>query len=184
MKKNKFTILFLVLAVLLMTVLNVFSWMKTAEREEKISGLESEIEKFKDDYFTLDANLISLNELNLMLSKELELYRNPDHRAFFLQAIHPLADDATAVLIWNKKDHSVLFSCEGLPKASDKSIYHLWALRNGKYFPVISLPRLLSSSFIKLETTIDSAEGFIITLEESGKNPPSVPSETYLSGNL
>jgi hypothetical protein len=183
-KNNKFTLLILVLSVLLMAVLNIYSWMKSSEREEKISGLESEIEKWKDDYFTLDANLISLNDLNVMLTKELELYRNPDNRAFFLQAIHALAEDAKAILIWNKKDYSILFSCEGLPKVSEKSNYQLWVLRNGKYFPVINLPRLLSSGFIKLETIIESADGFIITLEESSKNPPSVPSETYLSGNL
>lgn len=184
MKKNKFTILFLVLAVLLMAILNIFSFMKSSESEEKITQLESEIEKMQDDYLTLDANLISLNELNVMLSKELELFRNPDNRAFFLKAIHPLADSSKAILIWNKKDQSVLFSCEGLPKVSEKSNYQLWVLRGGKYFPVIALPRILSGSFIKLDCIIKSAEGFIISLEEAGKNPPAVPSETYLSGNL
>lgn len=167
-----------------MAISNIFSWQKNKENENAILNLENEIEKLNDDYLTLDANLVSLNDLNMAFSKELEMFRNPDNKTYFLNPIHPLANDSKAILIWNQKDKSILFSCEGLPKTSDETNYQLWALRSGKYFPVAVLPQILSGNFIKLKGTTDKAEGFFITLEEMGKLNESSPSETYLSGSL
>lgn len=184
MKSKNITIIFLSLTIVALAVSNIFSWQKNKENENTILNLENEMEKLNDDYLTLDANLVSLNDLNVTLSNELEMFRHPDNRAFFFNAIHPLAKESKAILVWNKKDKSIIFSCEGLPKASDETNYQLWVLRSGKYFPVAVLPQILSGNFIKLNSTTDQAEGFIITLEESGKLNESNPSETYLSGSL
>lgn len=184
MKSKNLTIIFLSLTIVALAISNIFSWQKNLDNENKIIQLEEENEKLNDDYLTLDANLVSLNDLNVAFTREVEMFRNPDNKTYFLNPIHALAKDAKAILIWNKKDKSFLFSCEGLPTTSDETNYQLWVLISGKYFPVAVLPQILSGNFIKLNGTTNQAEGFIITLEESGKLDESNPSETYLSGNL
>jgi hypothetical protein len=183
-KNKNLTIIFLSVLIVALTIFNIFSWQKNNENENTILNLKNEMEKLNDDYLTLDANLVSLNDLNVILANELEVFRNPDNKIYFLNGIHPLAKEAKAILIWNKKDKTILFSSEGLPKVSDKTHYQLWALRNGKNFPIIALPRILSGNFIKLDITTEWADGFIITLEESGALNELNPSETYLSGSL
>lgn len=184
MKNKRLPIIFLISTIIVSAILNIYFWKKNKENENELAELKSEIEKLNDDYLTLDANLVSLNDLNVAFSREVEMFRNPDNKTYFLNAIHPLAKDSKAILIWNQKDKSILLSCEGLPKISDKTQYQLWALRGGKYYPVIDLPRILNGNFLDLETITEKAETYIITLEEAGENSSSIPSETYLSGSL
>ena len=184
MKNKNLTIIFLSLTIVVLTTLTIFYWQKNNENESAILNLKNEIEKLSDDYLTLDANLVSLNDLNLILTNELEMFRNPDNKIFFLNGIHPLAKESKAILIWNKKDKTILFSSEGLPQVSEKTHYQLWVLRNGKNFPIIALPRILSGNFVKLDITTEMPDGFIITHEESGALNELNPSKTYLSGSL
>jgi hypothetical protein len=182
-KNKNLIILLLVLAIAILAGVNIYSSKSNSETEEKIIQLQKDLEILKDDYLMLDANLISLNDLNVHLTAEVNMFRNPDIKTFIILSNDIFFEGTKVIVCWNKKDFSIMVSAEQLPKLEDKQFFQLWALSNGKYIKAKSIPASMNGNFIKLEAKISLAETFILTIENSNENTAPSLEKPYLSEN-
>lgn len=147
-----------------------FMWSNDAAlKQEEIANLKNKIEKAEDDYLALDVTMISLNDLNVHMGKELEMFRNPDNKIFFLKSKTILSKEASGILCWNKKDFSIQLSVESLPEKEKNEQYYLWGFTNNKTMGLGALPSGINSNFYPLKITFRDPVKFAITLEEKGK---------------
>jgi hypothetical protein len=180
--KNQLLItrIFGLLALSIAVILFFMRSNDAALMQKEISDLKNEIAKAEDDYLALDATMISLNDLNVHMGKELEMFRNPDNRMFFLKSNTVLSKEATGILCWNKKDFSIQLSVESLPEKEKDEHYYLWAFTNNKTIGLGALPSGINSNFYPLKITFRDPVKFAITLEEKGKEVIFNSSNLYL----
>lgn len=183
MKKTKISILLFVLSIAILATLSIIFWQEHQISRDEAEKLKKENEKLQDDYLTLDASLISLNELNVHMSKELEMFRNPANRIFFLSSADLVLEETRSIICWNRKTGAILISVENFPEIPSDKKAILWAEINGKMISLGVLPKGLNSNFIQLEFTATNAENFLISLENSTEKPIAVPQSPYLTGN-
>ncbi len=183
-KKNNIP-LYLTLAVTAsLALLFLFTFQSKNENEKQLGEMKTEMEKLKEDYLTLDATMISLNDLNVHMGKELAMFRNPDFKTVFLTQNHPMADGSKAIICWNKIDKSVMIAADHLPEKDGDKDFQLWAIVNGKPVDMGVLPVEMNGNFIVLPSTIDNPQAFAITLENKGGSTVPTMEQMYLAGNL
>lgn len=183
MKKQKISILLLVLFIAVLATVSIVFWQENQISREEVERLKAENEKLQEDYLTLDASLISLNDLNVHMSKELEMFRNPDNRIFFLGSEELFWENSRAILCWNPTEKSLFIAVENFPDLPKDSRWQLWSVSNNELLSLGPLPKGVNSNFIKMEVPVEKADHFIISLEKSGNMQVVNPSLPYLTGN-
>lgn len=152
--------------------------------ETEIASMKNEAEKWKEDYLTLDATAIALNDLNVHMGKELDMFRNPDFKTVFLASSETDSEKGKIIICWNKNDGSVMIAVESIPDKPDEMDYQLWAIVDGKPMDMGVLAEESNGNFSVLETKVENPQAFAITLEKKGGSPVPTLENLFLAGNL
>jgi len=183
-KNKNLIIILLVFAIAILAGVNIYSWQNNSKNATRIAELENDLEKLQDDYLMLDANLISLNDLNVHLTNEVKMFRNPDVKTFILSSNEVFFEEGKVIVCWNKKDFSIFVSSEQLPKLESNQFFQLWSMNNNNYIKVETIPASMNGNFIKLDSEIAFTTGFILTIENDSKKTVPSLEKPYLSENL
>lgn len=183
-KKNNLPLYITLAVAASFALLFLFTFQAKNEMEKQLADVKSQLEKMGDDYLTLDATMIALNDLNTHMGKELEMFRNPDFKTVFLTKNHPMAEGSKAIICWNKIDKTILIAADHLPEKGGDKDFQLWAIVNGKPVDMGVLPAEINGNFMVLPSTVENPQAFAITLENKGGSPVPTMEQMYLAGNL
>lgn len=155
-----------------------------SEKNIEIASLQKELDQIKDDYETLDANVIALNGINENLAHELAMFRSPEFKTIFLAETNEAAKGTLGIICWNKNNNQVMIAMENMPELPDDKQMQLWAIVDGKPQNLGVLPDDMNGSFRLLDTVVSKPDAFAITLEKRGGSPEPTMDQMMLAGNL
>lgn len=154
------------------------------EKDKELIALKKEITSIKDDYQTLDANIIALSDINENLAHELKMFRSPEFKTVFLAETNEQVKGSLGIICWNKNNHQVMIAMENMPEIPTDKQMQLWAIVDGNPVSLGVLPNDINSSFKLLETVVAKPNAFAITLEKQGGSEKPTLDQMLFAGNI
>ncbi|ESU25077.1 hypothetical protein FEDK69T_00420 [Flavobacterium enshiense DK69] len=149
-------------------------------------SINSEIDKNKSEFKTMQKTIISLEDQNKSSQKLLKIIRDKNNMVVTLEG-QPAMPGAKAKIYWNKATQAVYVDVQGLPTPPQGMVYQVWSLKMDPLTPtsigILNKITADTSKIYQVESTVD-AEAFGITLEPEGGSAIPTMEQLYALGKM
>jgi anti-sigma-K factor RskA len=170
---------YLMAAVIAFLVLNiiasVFMYYKWQGTERQLASLVEENKNMRNEYEKVKQTLDKK-------SNDMHMVINRLNKVVNLNGMEA-SPGSMATVYWNPESKKVMLNVEKLPKPPENMQFQLWALKDGKPIDA-GVFDMTDDPMHMMDTPIESADAFAVTLEKMGGSPEPTLSRLYVMGKL
>jgi hypothetical protein len=166
-------------AVLTFLVLNiivsVYMYYKWQGTEIQLASIIEDNKNMRSEY----------EKVKLMLDKksnDMHMIMNRKNRVVDLKGMEA-SPSSSATVYWNPNSKKVMLNVENLPMPPNDMQYQLWALKDGKPIDA-GVFDMGDDPMHMMNTPIENADAFAVTLEKKGGSKEPTMSQIYLAGKI
>ena len=179
MHQQSASVRYLMAAVFTFLVLNAiasvymyFMWQGT---DRQLTTLAEENKKMQNEYEQVKQNLDKK-------SNDMHMVMNRANMVVKLNGMEA-SPGSMATVYWNPDSKKVMLNVEKLPMPPEGMQYQLWAMKNGKTIDA-GVFDMGDDPMHMMDTPVDTADSFAVTLEKMGGSKKPTMSHMYLMGKI